>query len=482
MTLNIPFDNSYAARLGGFYAAMQPAAVPEPKFLLFNAKLAKELGLDAEALQSPSGLAMFAGNETPPGATPIAQAYAGHQFGGFSPQLGDGRAILLGEVIDTNGHRRDLQLKGSGRTPFSRSGDGKAAVGPVLREYIIGEAMHALGVPTTRALAAVQTGETVMRETPLRGAVLTRVASSHIRVGTFQFFAAHGETKMVKQLADYAIDRHFPDIAQADDPYLEFLKAVIDRQARLIAQWMNIGFVHGVMNTDNMTISGETIDYGPCAFMEAYDPETVFSFIDRHGRYAYGNQPGIAQWNLARLAETLLPLIDGDQDTAIARATGAVEGFSALFHDYRDSGLRTKLGLTSDEAGIDELRNDLFALLFENKVDFTQFFSTLADATGQDEPLLRYFIDREGIARWLARWRERIEPDGSAIMRRTNPIYIPRNHLVEAALSAAETGDMDPVRQLLDAVASPFDVRPGLEAYAKPAPVDFGAYTTYCGT
>jgi uncharacterized protein YdiU (UPF0061 family) len=344
------FDNTYARDLEGFYVPWKGAEVPAPRMIRFNRPLAEELGLDADALDTDAGAAIFAGHQAPEGAEPLAMAYAGHQFGGFSPQLGDGRALLLGEVIDRQGRRRDIHLKGSGRTPFSRGGDGKAVLGPVLREYIIGEAMHALGVPTTRALAAVATGEEIMRQDgPAPGAVLARVASSHLRVGTFQFFAARGETERLRQLADYAIARHYPDLAGQPDRYLGLLKAVRDRQAALIAQWMNFGFVHGVMNTDNMTISGETIDYGPCAFIDGYDPAMVFSSIDQHGRYAYGNQPKIAQWNLARLAETLLDLINpDDSDDAVKRASDVVNGFpeATSVPGYRacgpSSGLRAR--------------------------------------------------------------------------------------------------------------------------------------------
>ena len=341
------FDNTYARELEGFYVPWKAAQVARPRLVKLNRELAEELGLDAGALDSEEGARIFAGNETPEGAVPLAQAYAGHQFGGFSPQLGDGRALLLGEVIDRNGRRRDIQLKGSGPTPFSRNGDGRAALGPVLREYLIGEAMHALGIPTTRALAAVLTGEPVFRESALPGAVLTRVAASHIRVGTFQLFAARGEQTKVRRLADYVIDRHYPELKGHANPYLALLERVRDRQAELIASWMHVGFIHGVMNTDNMAISGETIDYGPCAFMDHYDPATVFSSIDTRGRYAYANQPKIAQWNLARLAETLVPLIDADENRAIARATEVVQAFPEIYERHWLKGMRAKLGLVS---------------------------------------------------------------------------------------------------------------------------------------
>ena len=345
MGLNFAFDNTYRRSLEGFYAPWQAATVPAPKLIQLNRALAAELGLDADALASDAGAAIFAGNVVPLGAEPLAQAYAGHQFGGFVPQLGDGRALLLGEVIDRHGRRRDIQLKGSGRTPFSRGGDGKATLGPVLREYLLGEAMHALGIPTTRALAAVTTGEPVYRDQILPGAVLTRVAASHIRVGTFQFFAARGDTAKVRQLADYTIARHYPDVATAANPYLAFLDAVVNAQAALIARWMLVGFIHGVMNTDNMAVSGETIDYGPCAFMDRYHPQTVFSSIDRQGRYAYGNQPNIARWNLARLAETLLPLIHSDEKAAIAAVSNAVNAFTDRYDTFWLEGMRAKLGM-----------------------------------------------------------------------------------------------------------------------------------------
>ncbi|HEX6362798.1 MAG TPA: YdiU family protein, partial [Albitalea sp.] len=375
------FDNSYARELAAHAVPWQPAKVPAPSMLYFNRALAEELGLDADALGGERGAAIFSGNEVPEGATPIAQAYAGHQFGGFSPRLGDGRALLLGEVVDRAGRRRDIAFKGSGPTPFSRGGDGKAAVGPVLREAIVGEAMHALGIPTTRALAAVATGEPVFREDVLPGAVLTRVASSHLRVGTFQYFAVRGQMDELRQLADYAIRRH--DAALADDPErdLGLLRAVAERQAALVARWMHAGFIHGVMNTDNMTISGETIDYGPCAFMEAYDPAAVFSSIDTHGRYAYANQPLIARWNLARLAEALLPLMDPeDPERAVPRAAEVIDAFPALYERHWLAGARAKLGLAREEAGDLALARDWLELLKSQAVDHTLAWRYLADA------------------------------------------------------------------------------------------------------
>ncbi|MDZ4136615.1 MAG: YdiU family protein, partial [Paracoccaceae bacterium] len=428
----------------GFYAPQHPARAPAPRLLHFNEALARDLGLDA-ALLRPKAAALFSGAQLPEGAEPVAQAYAGHQFGGFSPQLGDGRAVLLGEVTDRRGVRRDIALKGSGRTPFSRGGDGKATLGPVLREYLLGEAMHALGVPTTRALAAVSTGEQVRRETDLPGAVLTRVAASHIRVGTFQFFAARGDDAKVRQLADYAIARHYPGL-----DYLQFLEAVIGAQTRLVAQWMGLGFIHGVMNTDNMTISGETIDYGPCAFMEGYAPGTVFSSIDHGGRYAYANQPLILGWNLARLAETLLPLIDPDEDRAVAVATEMLQGIGALFRAQWGAVMREKLGLAGAQAGDIALAEGFLSAMAGQGADWTQSFWRLAGAVQRDTRGLRQlFADPAALLAWLPQWRARIAPDAAARMDRINPVYIPRNHLVEEALAAAHPGDMAPFEALL---------------------------------
>jgi uncharacterized protein YdiU (UPF0061 family) len=457
---------------------------------MFNRGLAEELGLDAGVLDSDEGARIFAGNETPEGALPLAQAYAGHQFGGFVPQLGDGRALLLGELIDRHGFRRDIQLKGSGRTPFSRSGDGRAALGPVLREYLIGEAMHALGIPTTRALAAVLTGEPVFRESALPGAVLTRVAASHIRVGTFQFFAARGEQDKVRRLADYAIDRHYPELKGQANPYLGLLERVCDRQAALVAGWMHVGFIHGVMNTDNTAISGETIDYGPCAFMDHYDPATVFSSIDAHGRYAYGNQPRIAQWNVARFAETLLPLIDPDSNRAIGRATGVVDAFAGQYERHWLGGMRAKLGLVSeDEADLNLATGFLTAMAGDN-VDYTLAFRSLADAAlGQEEPIRALFADPSAYDLWSGHWRARLAREAVApvaraqAMRRVNPAFIPRNHRVEEALSAAvERGDYAPFETLLNVLSHPFDDQPEFAAFAEPAPETGGRYQTFCGT
>jgi uncharacterized protein YdiU (UPF0061 family) len=481
------FDNTYARELEGFYAGGKAAQVAQPRLVKFNRELAEELGLDAAAFDSEEGALIFAGNAVPEGAAPLAQAYAGHQFGGFVPQLGDGRALLLGEVIDRHGHRRDIQLKGSGRTPFSRNGDGRAALGPVLREYLIGEAMHALGIPTTRALAAVVTGEPVYRESILPGAVLTRVAASHIRVGTFQFFVARGERDKVRRLADYVIDRHYPELKDHANPYLGLIEGVSERQAALIARWMHVGFIHGVMNTDNMAISGETIDYGPCAFMDRYDPATVFSSIDMRGRYAYGNQPRIAQWNLARFAETLVPLIDADEKRAIARAAEAIDAFPGNYERRWVEGMRAKLGLfREDEADLNPAADFLTAMK-ANEVDYTLAFRSLADAaSGYEEPIRALFADPSAYDLWSKHWRARLAREAMApteraeAMRRVNPAFIPRNHRVEEALSAAvEHGDYAPFETLLKILSRPFDDQPEFAAFAEPAPEGQERYRTY---
>jgi uncharacterized protein YdiU (UPF0061 family) len=461
----------------------QAETPPDPQLLVLNEPLAAELGLDAAWLRSPEGLRFLVGNLVPSGAAPVAQAYAGHQFGGYVPRLGDGRALLLGEVVDVGGRIRDIHLKGSGRTPFARDGDGLAVVGPMLREYIVSEAMHALGVPTTRSLAVVGTGRPVQRETLLPGALLVRVASSHLRVGSFQYAAATRDAGLLRRLADHAIARHHPSAAEAERPYLALFEAVVAVQASLIAQWMLVGFVHGVMNTDNMTISGESIDYGPCAFMEAYDPGTVFSSIDFWGRYAYGNQPVVAGWNLARFAEALVPLISDDVEEAIALAEESFGVFDARYDAAWGSGMRSKLGLSADVDAevVTPLVDDLLLLLKESHVDYTSFFRHLGQAArGDAEPARGLFIDLAGFDDWMSRWRA-LAPDAE-LMDRTNPIYIPRNHLVEEALAAATVGDLNPLERLLTAVASPDDERPGLERYAAPAPEDFGDYTTFCGT
>ncbi|MEP6610008.1 MAG: protein adenylyltransferase SelO [Burkholderiaceae bacterium] len=497
------FDNSFARELRGFYVPQQPAVVRAPRLLFLNDSLAAELGLDLNSLDARARAALFAGNIPADGAEPLAQAYAGHQFGGFSPQLGDGRALLLGEVIDRKGRRRDIAFKGSGRTPFARGGDGKAAVGPMLREVLIGEAMHGLGIPTTRALAVTATGEEVYREHVLPGAVLTRVAASHIRVGTFQFYAARGDVESVRKLAEYTIARHDPALATTPQPFLGLLQNVAERQAALIAQWMNVGFIHGVMNTDNMTISGETIDYGPCAFMEAYDPAAVFSSIDHQGRYAFGNQPNIACWNLARLAETLLPLLSNDPEQAVAMAAEVIAAFPAQYRRHLLRGQRIKLGLRRGEQDDDSadtaLVEDWLTLLHAELVDFTLGWRRLADAAAGDEaPLRALFADARAPDAWLARWQARCASESgnakqaSAIagierakaMRSVNPIVIARNHRVEEALAAASDQDnLAPFERMLEALRQPYVEAPEQTPYAEPAPAAVTArYRTFCGT
>jgi serine/tyrosine/threonine adenylyltransferase len=448
---------------------------PDPELLVLNEELAAELGVDPAELREPPGVALLAG-QAPEGVTAVAQAYAGHQFGVYSPRLGDGRALLLGEVTDMKGRRRDLHLKGSGRTPFSRGGDGKAVVGPMLREYVIGEAMHGLGIPTTRALAVVATGERVIRERALPGAVLTRIAASHLRVGTFQYAAASGDRDLLRALADYAIARHYPEAAGAPDRYLDLYRRVVQAQALLVARWMLAGFVHGVMNTDNTTISGETIDYGPCAFMDAFDPAAVFSSIDERGRYAYGNQPQILQWNLARLAEALLPLFDGNSEADVEAATEALNGFAAAYERHWAEGMAAKLGIAAPDRALAE---DALKLMRLQTVDFTRFFRALSAGTAR-----ALFTEPEPFDAWAAR-REVLPADRAAVaaaMDRVNPVYIPRNHRVEEALAAAAEGEMGPFRRLADIVSRPFQERPGLEDYAGPAPVSCAPYVTYCGT
>ncbi|MFC0408903.1 protein adenylyltransferase SelO [Roseomonas elaeocarpi] len=514
MSLTLPFRNSYAELPDRFFARVRPTPVEAPRLVQLNEALAVELGLDPAALRSPEGVEVLAGNRVPEGAASIALAYAGHQFGHFVPQLGDGRALLLGEVVGRDGQRRDIQLKGSGPTPYSRGGDGRAALGPVLREYLVSEAMAALGIPTTRALAAVTTGEPVFRETPLPGAVLARVAASHIRVGTFQFFAARRDVEGLRALADHAIARHDPAAAGAPNPYRALLDGVAARQAELVARWLLVGFVHGVMNTDNSSISGETIDYGPCAFLDAYDPDTVFSSIDRGGRYAYGNQPQIALWNLAMLAGALLPLLGEDDEAAQASGRAALDGFGPRFEAAYHGGLCRKIGLAMEREGDLALAQDFLGLLAEAGADFTLSFRHLAgmaapDATdsgmeasgavacdaqargaqqvGQGARAL--FSGLPGFDAWAVRWRQRLEdePGGAAgaadRMRQVNPAYIPRNHLVEAALTAAvQGGDYAPFEELLGVLSHPFEERPGLERFTQPPAPSGVAYRTFCGT
>ena len=484
------FDNSFARTMEGFYVRAKAAKFPAPKIVLFNGPLARQLGVDAKNLNTPAGAELLCGNVIPQGADPLSQAYAGHQFGGFSPRLGDGRAMLLGEIIDTSGQRQDLQLKGSGRTEFSRGGDGKAALGPVLREYIMGEAMHNLGIATTRALAAVTTGESIEREGAKQGAVLVRVAASHLRVGTFQYFAARGDMEKVRQLADYAIERHYPELKDANNKYFEFLRALIKRQLSLVAKWIEVGFVHGVMNTDNMSISGETIDYGPCAFIDAYNPGAVFSSIDQNGRYGFGNQPVMAQWNLARFAETLLGVIEpGVPEKAVEAASALINQIPEQYTEIWLRGMRAKIGLDTEEESDIDLINSMLAIMENSQVDYTRFFRFLAfSATGDDTALRKLFAQNAAIDNWLDKWRARTKKEtleGAARaekMNKVNPIYIARNHLVEDCLSAAQNGDFGTTDKLLTALSAPYKARMGFERYEQPAPKDFGPYKTFCGT
>ena len=489
------FENTYARLPERFHARLNPTPVAAPRLIKLNAVLARNLGLDTDRWARPEGVEILAGNRIATGSEPLAIAYAGHQFGVFVPQLGDGRANLLGEVIGRDGVRYDVQLKGSGATPFSRGGDGRAALGPVLREYIVSEAMAALGVPTTRALAAVTTGEQVFRETALPGGVLTRVAASHIRVGTFEYFAARRDTEGTRTLADYTIARHYPEIANGTRPYRAFLEGVIGRQAHLVAQWMLLGFIHGVMNTDNTSVSGETIDYGPCAFMEAYDPDTVFSSIDSQGRYAFGNQPRIALWNLTRLAESLLPLLEqeeGSEEAAVASAQEALTAFASQYEAAHNAGLRRKLGLFTECSGDLAMAQDLLERMAVNRADFTLTFRRLCDAavgTEGDAGVRTLFADPAGYDMWAAAWRQRLgeEPVSSqeraAAMRKANPVFIPRNHLVEAALNAAvECQNFQAFEELLEVVSCPYEERPGLERYSTPAGPEESVRWTFCGT
>jgi uncharacterized protein YdiU (UPF0061 family) len=473
-----------------FYAQVKPATATNPQLVVFNRSLAEDLGLDPAVIERHAA-AMFSGNELAEDSTPIAMAYAGHQFGHFVPQLGDGRAILLGEIRDRNGMLRDVQLKGSGRTPFSRSGDGRAVLAPMLREYLISEAMHALGIPTTRSLAVVTTGEQVFREEVHPGAVLTRVAASHVRVGTFEYFAARGDQDGVRELLDYVIARHYPEARNADVPALAVLEAISERQARLIADWMRVGFIHGVMNTDNMALSGETIDYGPCAFMDKYDPRTVFSSIDRAGRYSYENQPGIAQWNLARLAETLLPLIDADAEKAVGLATAAIDGFIARFEAHFLEQMGRKIGLASAEEGDAELIQQLLTAMQNAQADFTLTFRSIALAAAgpSEQALLReLFAEKSEIDQWLGNWQMRLARDSQNVterlgaLRLANPEFIPRNHRVEDALNAAERGDLKPFNQLLGILQRPYDHQPEFAEYALPPAPSDRVFQTFCGT
>jgi uncharacterized protein YdiU (UPF0061 family) len=475
------FQARFATELPELAVRWQAADTPAPRLVVLNEPLVSELGLDVEWLRTEEGVGLLTGTRLPEGTTPVAQAYAGHQFGGFA-RLGDGRALLLGELTDSEGRIHDVHLKGSGRTPFARGGDGLAAIGPMLREYAVSEAMHALGIPTTRSLAVVATGRDVRREAVLPGAVLARVASSHLRVGTFQFVQATGDVDLLRRLADHAIERHHPEASSSQHRYLALYRAVTSAQAALVARWMLVGFVHGVMNTDNMTISGETIDYGPCAYLEAFDPATVFSSIDYAGRYAYANQPVVAEWNLARFGEALLPLLDEDQEKAVGLATETLGSFRKEYAKAWSAGMRAKLGVSAREDTVtDELAAKLLGLLQESHVDYTSFWRHLSTAARGDVGSVRgLFLDLSAIDGWLERWRA-LGPDPDA-MDRVNPLYIPRNHLVEEALLAATNGDFAPLHALLQAVQRPFRSRPGLERYADPAPEDFGPYHTFCGT
>ncbi|MDQ0801015.1 protein adenylyltransferase SelO family protein [Arthrobacter sp. SLBN-112] len=480
----VTFDGRFARELAELAVPWQAEEAPGPELLVLNEQLAADLGLDPQYLRSPEGVRLLVGNHVPAGATPVAQAYAGHQFGGYSPLLGDGRALLLGEVTDRTGRLLDVHLKGSGRTPFARAGDGRAVVGPMLREYLVSEAMHALGIPTTRSLAVVATGRQVRREGMLPGAVLARVARSHLRVGSFQYARATENMDLLKRLADHAISRHYPLAAEAPNPYLALFSSVVSAQASLVARWMLVGFVHGVMNTDNMTISGETIDYGPCAFLDAFNPAAVYSSIDVSGRYAYANQPVLAEWNLARLAEAMLPLIDEDQEKAVAPAVEVLGGFRGQYSEAWTGGMKSKLGLAggngSDDAASGVV-DDAVAILKDGPVDYTLFFRNLGKAARGDlRPVRGMVLDLAGFDAWAERWLA-LQPD-AGLMDNVNPAYIPRNHLVEEALAAGTEGDLAPLHRLLEAVTDPFTERAGMERYMEGAPEGFGSYTTFCGT
>ena len=491
MTLHLPFDNSYARLPERFYTRTDPTPVAKPGLIAINEALARELGLDPAALATPEGLAVLAGNRVPEGAEPLAQVYAGHQFGGWVPQLGDGRAILLGEVTDSAGRRRDIQLKGAGRTPYSRMGDGRAWLGPVMREYLVSEAMAALGIPTTRALAAVTTGEPVLREDALPGAVLTRVAASHVRVGTFQFFAARQDREALEALTGHVIARHYPEAARAETPALALLEAVVAAQARLVAQWMGVGFIHGVMNTDNMSVAGETIDYGPCAFMDTYHPETVFSSIDRGGRYAYANQPQIAVWNLAQLATCLLPLIDADQERGVERATVAVNAFREAYTEAWIAVFGAKLGMADPTEADGELAGDLLTAMARGRADFNLAFrrlSEIGDGEGGEATFLDLFADPAPAMDWLTHWRARLAEvpraaaDRQAAMRATNPAYIPRNHRIEQAIQAGVAGDYGPFERLVRVLARPYEDQPDAADLTRPPAPGEEVRQTFCGT
>jgi uncharacterized protein YdiU (UPF0061 family) len=488
---DIRFDNTYARLPESFYERVAPRKVAAPKLVALNDALAKRLRIDPTFLKSPTSVAVLAGNEIAAGSEPVALAYAGHQFGSFVPQLGDGRAVLLGEVVDEHGKRYDLQLKGSGPTRFSRRGDGRAALGPVIREYVVSEAMAALGIPTTRSLAAVWSGETVSRERILPGGVLTRVASSHLRVGTFQYFAARGDVAALRILADYAIARHYPAATDAQDPYLAFFDAVAAGLASLTARWMHVGFIHGVLNTDNTSIAGETIDYGPCAFMDAYHPAKVFSSIDQFGRYAFANQPAIIKWNLARLAETLLPLIADGADAAVEGLNASLARFDDLYNEAYLAGLRRKLGLELALDNDGALGRDLLSSMAENAADFTLTFRALSEAAGDeswDADVRALFTNASAYDEWAKRWRERLSRENQSPderrrqMRAANPMFIPRNHRIEAAIQEAEAGRFDRFHELIRVLARPYDDQREFAEYAKPPTPDEEVLQTFCGT
>lgn len=492
VTTRLPFDNSYARLPERFFARVDPAQFPAPRLIMLNRDLADALRLDAGWLASDEGIAFLSGGTIAEGSAPIATAYAGHQFGNFVPQLGDGRAILLGELLDRQGKRFDIQLKGAGRTPFSRMGDGRAALGPVLREYLVSEFMAAVGIPTTRSLAALATGEPVYRDLPLPGALLVRVASSHIRVGTFQYFAVRQDTEAVKTLADHVIARHYPEAAQADQPYRALLDSVVAAQADLIARWLLVGFIHGVMNTDNMSVAGETIDYGPCAFMDIYDPATVYSSIDQLGRYAYGNQPRIGLWNLTRFAETLLPLLHADEQQAIAAAQEALAAFEPRFVEAHRMGMMRKLGLSEQREEDASLANRVLSTLAENQVDFTLFFRRLGAAIepgASDEPVRELFVDPTAADALLESWRVRIGQEEQRPAERReamdaiNPAYIPRNHRIEEVIkAAADEENFAPFEELARILSRPFDPQPEFTRYGAPPLEHERVRATFCGT
>ena len=484
------FQNTYADNLNGLYKECIADPVPSPKMLLFNNDLAEELELDPFIFSSDYGLSIFSGNKIPEGSTPIAQAYAGHQFGNFNPYLGDGRALLLGEIVDIHKQLKDIQLKGSGITPFSRRGDGKSALGPVLREYLISESMHAMGIPTTRSLAAIDSGENVLRETSLPGGILTRVASSHIRIGTFEYASKLEDKDKIKKLADYSIARHYPDTAKVENSYLAFFAGICNEQASLIANWMSVGFIHGVMNTDNMTISGETIDYGPCAFMDEYHPATVFSSIDKQGRYAYANQPAILTWNLTRLAETLIPLVHDEKEESIKLLTEVLQLIKPVYENFWLMNMRSKIGLSKEDPKDYELINNFLEIMKDEKTDFTLAFRSLSKALTGDMAVARnLFNNSKKFDVWFMHWQERVSqenvPDEDIVsaMNKINPIYIPRNHKVEEALfSAVHKNDMEPFSNLLSVLINPYEENEGNESYALPSPNPEIPFKTFCGT